>query len=120
MRRQQEILRRLRAVEDEIAGMARLVEQGDACLAAVRRGLAARRALSGIGLALLEAHLRKQVAAVLACDGPDCRAHHVALLAETYQALTRLLCPACRGEWSGLCSPAYRENRERTHVVAPD
>lgn len=69
---------------------------------------------------LLGAYLRDQVTVALTCDDPDCRANHIVQLAEIYQAVTRLLCPACRSEWSGLRSPAYRENRERTHVVAPD
>ncbi len=114
--RRAESVHRLQSVEREITEMARLIEQGQDCLAVVRRGLAAKQALGAIGLALIESHLRDEVRAVLTCDDPDCRARRVARLAEAYEALNRFLCPACRSEWrrSPLSKPL--ESKEETDV----
>jgi len=112
---QAEVLGRLQAVEGEVAEMARLIEQED-CLAAVRRGLAARRALGAIGLTLLEVHLRDEVTLALACADPDCRTRRVTRLTEVYETLTRLLCPACRDEWPESRLPVSGESEEEAHV----
>lgn len=94
-----QIMVELQAIQRDLVAMADRIEQGQDCLAAVRLGLAVRRALSRISLTLLAGHLRAQVTAALTCPDPDCRARQVGQLAETYQTLLRLLCPACHSEW---------------------
>lgn len=90
------IVRQLQAVEQQIAHMAQLVEEDDECLAMVREGLAAKRALSVVGRALLDDCLVACAASAVACLDPDCRERQSARLPELNQALIRLSCPACR------------------------
>ncbi|MBE7470889.1 MAG: metal-sensing transcriptional repressor [Anaerolineales bacterium] len=94
-----QIVVELQAIQRDLAAMAHRIEQGQDCLAVVRLGSSVRRALGRISLTLLATHLREQVTAALTCPDPDCRAHQVGQLAETYQTLIRLLCPTCRREW---------------------
>jgi DNA-binding FrmR family transcriptional regulator len=112
-----ELRRQLQAVEGEITEMARLIEQGEDCLAVVRHGVAAKQTLGAIGLALIESHLRNEVMAVIACDDPDCRTHRVVRLARVYEILNRFLCPACRGKWQAGRLPApSRKSKEKADV----
>lgn len=69
------------------------------CVEVIRAGTAARRALSRAALALLRQHLTQCLHDAAACEDPECRAANVAGLAEAFEALSRLLCPACRREW---------------------
>jgi len=90
------IVRQLQAVEQQLAHMARLAEEDGECLTVVREGLAAKRALSFAGLALLEDCLYACAASAVTCQDPDCRERQSVRLAELYQALLRLSSPTCR------------------------
>jgi len=90
------IVRQFQTVEQQLAHMARLVKEDGECLTVVREGLAAKRALSLAGLALLEDCLYACAASAVTCQDPDCRERQSARLAELYRALLRLSCPTCR------------------------
>lgn len=86
-------------VARQIRAMIAMVEADAPCVEVIRAGTAAKRALGRAALALLRQHLAQCLHDAAACEDAECRAASVARLAEAFEVLSRLLCPACRHDW---------------------
>ncbi len=87
---QQGVLARLRRVEGQVRGISRMVEEEQYCIDVLTQISAATRALQGVALSLLDAHLHHCVAEAVAADGPHGR-EASAKLAEATKAIERLV-----------------------------
>jgi DNA-binding FrmR family transcriptional regulator len=82
-----DVLKRLRRVEGQVRGLARMVDEDAYCVDVLTQVAAATRALEAVALGLLEEHLRHCVAEAVAKGGPDADAK----IAEAAAAVRRLV-----------------------------
>jgi CsoR family transcriptional regulator, copper-sensing transcriptional repressor len=82
-----EYLRRLRRVEGQVRGIARMVEQDTYCIDVLTQVSAATRALENVALLLLEDHLDHCVRDAARAGGPEADAK----IAEASAAIARLV-----------------------------
>ncbi len=78
---------RLRRIEGQVRGLQRMIEQDEYCIDVLTQIVAATKALQGVGLGLLDEHLRhcvRDAAAASESEGD-------AKIAEAVQAVERLL-----------------------------
>jgi DNA-binding FrmR family transcriptional regulator len=64
-------LRRLRRIEGQVRGLARMVEEDSYCIDVLTQISAATRALQAVAVGLLEDHLGHCVTQAIASGGPD-------------------------------------------------
>ena len=64
-----EYLKRLRRIEGQIRGIARMVEQDDYCIDVLTQVSAATKALQGVALGLMDEHLKHCVREAVAQGG---------------------------------------------------
>ncbi len=82
----EELLGRLRRIEGQVRGLQRMVEEDRYCIDVLTQVASVTKALQGVALGLLDAHLHHCVAdAVRADEGGDAK------LAEAMSAVERLL-----------------------------
>jgi CsoR family transcriptional regulator, copper-sensing transcriptional repressor len=82
-----DVLKRLRRVEGQVRGLARMVDEDAYCVDVLTQVAAATRALEAVALGLLEEHLRHCVAEAISHGGPDADAK----IAEAAAAVRRLV-----------------------------
>ena len=82
-----EVARRLRRIEGQVRGLQRMVDEDAYCIDVMTQISAATRALEGVALELLDAHLRHCVTEAIASGGPDAEAK----VAEASAAIGRLV-----------------------------
>jgi DNA-binding FrmR family transcriptional regulator len=82
-----DVLKRLRRVEGQVRGLARMVDEDAYCVDVLTQVAAATRALEAVALGLLEEHLRHCVAEAVAKGGPEADAK----IAEAAAAVRRLV-----------------------------
>ena len=82
-----EHLKRLRRIEGQIRGLARMVESDTYCIDVLTQVSAASRALDSFALGLLDVHLHHCVAQAIADGGEDAEAK----IAEASAAVARLV-----------------------------
>ena len=80
-------LKRLRRVEGQVRGLARMVEEDQYCIDVLTQVSAATRALESFALAMLDEHLEHCVAAAIQDGGEDAQAK----LREANAAIARLV-----------------------------
>src|SRR3954454_8891821 len=80
-------LKRLRRVEGQVRGIARMVEQDQYCIDVLTQVSAATKGLEGVALGLFDDHLRHCVADAVAAGGQDADRK----LTEATAAVERLL-----------------------------
>jgi DNA-binding FrmR family transcriptional regulator len=80
-------LRRLRRIEGQVRGLARMVENDEYCIDVLTQVSAATRALQAVSLALLDEHLRHCVTAAIAEGGTEADTK----IEEATAAITRLV-----------------------------
>ncbi len=92
-------LKRLRRIEGQVRGLHAMVERDDYCIDVLTQVSAATKALQGVALGLLEAHLGHCVAEAARTGGPEADAK----LREATEAIARLVksrqeipCPSSR------------------------
>jgi DNA-binding FrmR family transcriptional regulator len=78
---------RLRRIEGQVRGLQRMVEEDEYCIDILTQIASVTRALQGVGLGLLDAHLRHCVSDA---TGPDEAARELRIT-EAVQAVERLL-----------------------------
>lgn len=78
---------RLRRIEGQVRGLQRMVEEEEYCIDILTQIASVTRALEGVGLGLLDAHLRH---CVRDATGPDEAARELRIT-EAVQAVERLL-----------------------------
>jgi DNA-binding FrmR family transcriptional regulator len=78
---------RLRRIEGQLRGLQRMVEEDAYCIDVLTQISAATRALQGVALALLDAHLDHCVRDAIHAGGPDADAK----VAEASAAIARLV-----------------------------
>ncbi|MDX6286109.1 MAG: CsoR family transcriptional regulator, copper-sensing transcriptional repressor [Frankiales bacterium] len=83
-------LRRLKRVEGQVRGVARMVEQDEYCIDILTQVSAATRALQAVAVGLMEDHLASCVAEAAAKGGPNSAAAK-AKVAEAARAIERLV-----------------------------
>ena len=66
-----DVLKRLRRVEGQVRGLARMVEEDTYCIDVLTQISAATRALEAVALGLLEEHLRHCVADAVSAGGTE-------------------------------------------------
>jgi DNA-binding FrmR family transcriptional regulator len=69
--RKDEILRRLRRIEGQVRGVARMVEEDKYCIDILTQISAVQAALQGVSLGLLNDHVRSCVREAVRRDGGD-------------------------------------------------
>ncbi len=84
---QQQLLTRLRRIEGQVRGLQRQIEQETYCIDVLTQVAAASKALQGVGLMLLEQHLRHCVAG--AAQGDQQQTDH--LVREATRAIERMM-----------------------------
>jgi DNA-binding FrmR family transcriptional regulator len=82
------VLARLRRIEGQVRGLQRLIEQDTYCIDVLTQVAAVSKALQGVGLVLLDEHLRHCVAGA-AASGDAARTD--ALVSEATKAVERML-----------------------------
>lgn len=80
-------LNRLRRIEGQVRGIARMVEEGQNCLDVLAQVSAASRALQSVALGLVDDHIGRCIAAAAGADGAD----QEAKLKEASAAIARLV-----------------------------
>jgi DNA-binding FrmR family transcriptional regulator len=80
-------LKRLRRVEGQVRGIARMVETDQYCIDILTQVSAATKALQSVALGLLEAHLGSCVVDAARAGGPDADAK----VKEAAEAITRMV-----------------------------
>jgi CsoR family transcriptional regulator, copper-sensing transcriptional repressor len=80
-------LNRLRRIEGQVRGLQRMIDDDEYCIDVLTQIASVSKALQGVGLGLLDEHLRHCVreAATADADGGDAKVH------EAVQAVERLL-----------------------------
>jgi DNA-binding FrmR family transcriptional regulator len=87
-----QVLARLRRIEGQVRGLQRLVEEDTYCIDVLTQLAAVTKALQGVGLRLLDEHLRHCVVGAARSDhGADDDGHVDALVHEATTAIERLL-----------------------------
>lgn len=81
-------LKRLRRIEGQIRGLQRMIEEDTYCIDVLTQVSAATRALQGVGLGLLDEHIRHCVADAARSDEPE-RADE--MVSEAVRAVERLV-----------------------------
>lgn len=81
------VLRRLRRIEGQVRGLARMVEEDTYCIDVLTQVSAATRALQSVALELLGDHLSHCVQDAIVAGGPDAEAKVV----EARAAIERLV-----------------------------
>jgi CsoR family transcriptional regulator, copper-sensing transcriptional repressor len=84
----QQLLARLRRIEGQVRGLARMIEDGTYCIDVLTQVAAVSKALQGVGVKLLDEHLQHCVAGAAASGDSD-RTEH--LVHEASRAVERLL-----------------------------
>jgi len=84
----QQLIARLRRIEGQVRGLARLIEDDTYCIDVLTQVAAVSKALQGVGVKLLDEHLHHCVAGA-AASGDDDRTEH--LVHEASRAVERLL-----------------------------
>jgi DNA-binding FrmR family transcriptional regulator len=82
-----DVLKRLRRVEGQVRGLARMVDEDAYCVDVLTQVAAATRALEAVALGLLEEHLRHCVAEAVTAGGPEADAK----ITEAAAAVRRLV-----------------------------
>jgi DNA-binding FrmR family transcriptional regulator len=82
-----DVLKRLRRVEGQVRGLARMVDEDAYCIDVLTQVAAATRALEAVALGLLEEHLRHCVAEAVTAGGPEADAK----ITEAAAAVRRLV-----------------------------
>ena len=82
-----DLLARLRRIEGQVRGIARMVEDGQYCIDVLTQVSAATKGLQGVALGLFDDHLRHCVADAVAAGGTDANRK----LTEATAAVERLL-----------------------------
>ena len=82
-----DLLARLRRIEGQVRGIARMVEEDKYCIDVLTQVSAATKGLQQVALGLLDDHLRHCVADAVAAGGPDANRK----LTEATAAVERLL-----------------------------
>ena len=80
-------LKRLRRIEGQVRGIARMVDEDQYCIDVLTQVAAATKALQAVALGLLDDHLSHCVADAVAAGGPE----RDAKLAEASAAIARLV-----------------------------
>jgi CsoR family transcriptional regulator, copper-sensing transcriptional repressor len=80
-------LKRLRRIEGQVRGLQRMVENDEYCIDVLTQIVSVTKALQGVGLGLLDEHLRHCVRAA----GESSRAEGDAKVEEAVRAVERLL-----------------------------
>lgn len=80
-------LNRLRRIEGQVRGLQRMIEDDTYCIDVLTQIVSVTKALQGVGLGLLDEHLRHCVQEAAAAS----RAEGEAKIAEAVQAVERLL-----------------------------
>ena len=83
-----QVLARLRRVEGQVRGLQRLIEEDTYCIDVLTQVAAVSKALQGVGLLLLDEHLRHCVAGAAATGDGD---RTDALVHEATKAVERML-----------------------------
>ena len=83
-----QVLARLRRVEGQVRGLQRLIEDDTYCIDVLTQVAAASKALQGVGLLLLDEHLRHCVVSA-AASGDSTRTEE--LVTEATKAVERML-----------------------------
>jgi CsoR family transcriptional regulator, copper-sensing transcriptional repressor len=83
-----QLLTRLRRIEGQVRGLARLIEDDTYCIDVLTQVAAVSKALQGVGIKLLDEHLQHCVAGA-AASGDSERTEH--LVHEASKAVERLL-----------------------------
>jgi DNA-binding FrmR family transcriptional regulator len=83
----QAVQQRLRRIEGQIRGLQRMVDEDAYCIDVLTQVSAATRALQGVALELLDAHLGHCVRDAVSAGGPDADAK----VAEASAAIARLV-----------------------------
>ena len=82
-----DVLKRLRRVEGQVRGIARMVEEDTYCIDVLTQVSAATKALQAVALGLLDEHLAHCVASAVAAGGDEADAK----VREASQAIARLV-----------------------------
>jgi DNA-binding FrmR family transcriptional regulator len=85
--RREDHLRRLRKVEGQVRGIARMVEENRYCIDVLTQVSAVNRALQEVALGLLDDHLRHCVVDAAPSDSPDAQVELDELTATLRRAL---------------------------------
>ncbi|GIU86132.1 MAG: hypothetical protein KatS3mg009_0647 [Acidimicrobiia bacterium] len=83
----QDYLNRLRRIEGQVRGLQRMIDEDAYCIDVLTQIASVSKALQGVGLGLLDEHLRHCVRAAAAAD----RTEGDAKVAEAVRAVERLL-----------------------------
>ena len=83
----QAVQQRLRRIEGQVRGLQRMVDEDAYCIDVLTQVSAATRALQGVALELLDAHLDHCVRDAISAGGPDADAK----VAEASAAIARLV-----------------------------
>jgi DNA-binding FrmR family transcriptional regulator len=87
-----QVLARLRRIEGQVRGLQRLVEEDTYCIDVLTQLAAVTKALQGVGLRLLDEHLRHCVVGAVRSERAGDGGEHVeALVHEATTAIERLL-----------------------------
>ncbi len=81
------VVKRLRRIEGQVRGLQRMVDEDAYCIDVLTQISAATRALEGVALELLDAHLDHCVRDAINAGGPDADAK----IAEAQAAIARLV-----------------------------
>ena len=82
-----DLLARMRRIEGQVRGIARMIEQDQYCIDVLTQVSAATKGLQGVALGLFDDHLRHCVSDAVAAGGPDANRK----LTEATTAVERLL-----------------------------
>jgi CsoR family transcriptional regulator, copper-sensing transcriptional repressor len=82
-----DLLARMRRIEGQVRGIARMIEQDQYCIDVLTQVSAATKGLQGVALGLFDDHLRHCVSDAVASGGPDAQRK----LTEATTAVERLL-----------------------------
>jgi CsoR family transcriptional regulator, copper-sensing transcriptional repressor len=85
---QQQLLTRLRKIEGQVRGLQRMIEDDVYCIDVLTQVAAVNKALQGVGVRLLDDHLRHCVAGAAASGDPE---RTDELVHEATRAVERLL-----------------------------
>ena len=80
-------LNRLRRIEGQVRGLQRMIDEDEYCIDVLTQIASVSKALQGVGLGLLDEHLRHCVTEAVASGGPE----GAAKVAEATAAIGRLV-----------------------------
>jgi len=82
-------LKRLKTIEGHVAGVHRMVENGDYCIDIIRQIQAVNSALNKVSKMLLEDHMNSCMITAIRGDDADERERVLKEIAEVYEAATK-------------------------------